>query len=81
MTKITSDMRRKAAHAYDLCYAQSGEMDNVAWTDYEADGAEISINGFGYFVHSRDEVIAAGINPDAEENFDFDGVTYVICPL
>ncbi len=81
MRKITSDMRRKAAHAYDLCYARSGEMDGVTWTDYKVDGTSVSVNGFGYWVHSREEVVRMEMDPDADENFEFDGVTYCICPL
>jgi hypothetical protein len=81
MSKITSDMRRKAAHAYDLCYARPGEMDNVAWTDYKIDGTSASVNGFGYWVHSREEVVRMGMDPDADENFEFDGIVWCICPL
>lgn len=80
--KITPELRRKVAATYDNFYAQPSE-EKVSWQDYKCSGAEVTINGYGYWVLSRDEVIRMEMNPDADgcECFEFDGIFWSICPL
>ena len=80
--KITQEMRCKVAAAYDNCYAHPSD-EKVSWQDYKCDGAEVTLNGYGYWVFSRDEVLRMEMNPDAGdcECFEFDGIFWSICPL
>lgn len=80
--KITPELRRKVAAAYDNCYAHPSD-EKVSWQDYKCSGAEVTLNGYGYWVLSRDEVIRMEMNPDADgcEDFEFDGIVWIICPL
>lgn len=78
--KITPEMRCKVAAAYDNCYAHPSDG-KVTWQDYKCDGSQVTLNGFGYWVHTRDEVIRMEMNPDDDEAFEFEGIVWCICLL
>ena len=80
--KITPEMRCKVAAAYDNGYALPSDTD-VTWQDYKCDGSQVTLEGYGYWVFTREEVVRMGCDPDDPncEDYEFDGIVWSICPL
>lgn len=80
--KITPEMRCKVAASYDIGYALPSDT-KVTWQDYKCDGSQVTLEGYGYWVFTREEVIKMEMNPDDPdgETWEYDGITWVITPL